>query len=56
MPVSMIANSSAKNTGATKANSTAAEPRGLRRNRRNRFLMETVKAAGDIEDPQAAAK
>ena len=32
--VSMIANNRAKNTGATRANSTAAEPRRLRRNRR----------------------
>jgi len=45
--VSMIANSNAKNTGATKANSTAAEPRRLRRNRRNMFLAGAVEAAGD---------
>jgi len=38
----MIANSSAKNTGATRANSTAAEPRRLRRNRRIAFLTEAV--------------
>ena len=38
MAVSMIANSSAKNTGATSANSTAAEPRRLRRKRRSVFL------------------
>ena len=45
--VSMIANSSAKNTGATSANSTAAEPRRLRRNRRKAFLKEAGEAAGD---------
>ncbi len=45
--VSMIANSSAKNTGATSANSTAAEPRRLRRNRRNAVLNEPGAAAGD---------
>src|SRR5882672_7676475 len=47
MAVSMIANSSAKNTGATKANSTAAEPRRLRRNLRNALLTEACEAAGD---------
>src|ERR1700738_4370839 len=45
--VSMIANSSAKNTGATKANSTAAEPGRLRRNRRKALLTEAVEAADD---------
>ena len=45
--VSMIANSRAKNTGATSANSTASEPRRLRRNRRNRFRTEALEAAGD---------
>ena len=47
MAVSMIANSSAKNTGATRANSTAADPRRLRRNRRNALVTENVAAAGD---------
>jgi hypothetical protein len=47
--VSMIANSRAMNTGATSANSTAAEPRRLRRNRRNLFRNEAVEAARDIE-------
>lgn len=36
-----------KDTGATRANSTAAEPRRLRRNRRNAFLTEAVEAVGD---------
>jgi hypothetical protein len=50
--VSRIANSSAKNAGATSANSTAAEARRLRRNRRNSFLAEVIEAAGDgIEKP-----
>src|SRR5476649_2817970 len=48
--VSMIANSSAKNTGATSANSTAAEPLRLRRNRRNAFLTAAVEPAGDDID------
>src|SRR6185436_14846217 len=53
---SIIANSIAKNNGATSANSTAVDPRRLRRNRRNTFLTETVAAAGDdIENPQTAA-
>src|ERR1700722_12336039 len=47
MPVSMIANNSAKNTGATSANSTAADPPRLRRNRRKMLLVETVEIAGD---------
>src|SRR5665647_2859134 len=57
MAVSMIANNSAKNTGATSANSTAAEPRRLRRNRRNIFRNEAFEAAGDGIDrsPGAAA-
>jgi hypothetical protein len=38
------------NTGATSANSTAAEPRRLRRNRRNLFRNEAVEAARDIEE------
>src|SRR3954463_1056363 len=46
--VSIIANSSAKNTGATSANSTAAEPRRVRRNRRNVFCNEAVEVAGDV--------
>src|SRR5277367_6854388 len=46
-PVSMIVNSNAKNTGATSANSTAAEPRPLRRNRRQTCLAEAVEAARD---------
>jgi hypothetical protein len=55
MPVSMIANNSAKNTGATNANSTAADPRRLRRNRRNVFRTEAVEARGDgIEKSQLA--
>jgi hypothetical protein len=46
-----MANSSAKNTGATKANSTAAEPRRWRRNRRNAFGNEMREAAdADIEE------
>jgi hypothetical protein len=46
----MIANSSAKNTGATSANSTAAEPRRLRRNLCNAVLNEPGAATGgDIE-------
>jgi hypothetical protein len=49
----MIANSSAKNTGATRANSTTVEPRRLRRNRRSLFRNEAVEAADDgIEEPQ----
>src|SRR3954470_5942700 len=39
--VSMMANSSAKKTGATSANSTAAEPRRLRRKRRSAVLVAT---------------
>src|ERR1700719_2830257 len=52
-PVSMIANSSAKNTGATRANSTAAEPRRLRRNRYKMVLTEAVETAGGgiVESP-----
>jgi hypothetical protein len=38
----MIANSSPKNIGAITANSTAAEPRRLRRNRRIAFLTKAV--------------
>ena len=45
--VSMMANSSAKNTGATSANSIAAEPRRLRRNPRNAVRNEPVAAADD---------
>jgi hypothetical protein len=53
--VSMIANSSAKNSGATSANSTTAEPRPLRRKRRNKVRNEAVGAAGgDIGNPQSA--
>src|ERR1700694_1413099 len=47
MAVSIIANSSAKNSGAPRANSTAADPRRLRRNRRNTFRTEALEAAGD---------
>src|SRR5476649_388803 len=47
MAVSMIANSNAKNTGATRANSTAAEPPRLRRNRRRIFPAEAFEATGD---------
>jgi hypothetical protein len=36
----MIANSNAKNMGATNANSTAAEPPRLRRKRRTAVAME----------------
>jgi hypothetical protein len=43
----MIPNSSAKNIGAISANSTAAEARRLRRNRRNAFLTEAVGTACD---------
>jgi hypothetical protein len=43
----MVANSSAMKTGATSANSTAAEPRRLRRNRRKALLTQAVEAAGD---------
>ena len=47
----MIANSNAKNTGATNANSTAADPRRLRRKHRNALLMGTLDATGeDIEE------
>jgi hypothetical protein len=47
----MMANSNAKNTGATKANSTTTEPRRWRRNRRNAFRNETLEAAdADIEE------
>ena len=45
--VSMIANSNAKNTGATNANSIAADPRRLRRKQRNALLMGTLDATGD---------
>src|ERR1700709_119506 len=38
----MIANSNAKNIGATSANSTTAEPSRLRRKRRNRLLKERI--------------
>jgi hypothetical protein len=51
--VSMIANSNAKKTGATSANSTAAEPRRLRRNRRKTLLV-AVKVAGIEETLRAA--
>src|SRR5258708_2899403 len=51
--VSRIANSSAKNTGATRANSTTVAPRRLRRNRRNALRSEAREAADeDIEEPQ----
>jgi hypothetical protein len=45
----MIANNSAKNIGAISANSTAAEPRRLRRNRRIAFLTEAVEADDGIK-------
>ena len=38
--ISMIANRTAKNIGATSANSTAAEPLRLRRNRRRMWFAE----------------
>src|SRR5690242_20911633 len=44
---SMIANNSAKNSGATIANCTAAEPRLLRRNRRSSVPREAAEAAGE---------
>src|SRR6185312_15353862 len=54
IPVSMIANRSAKNTGATRANSIAAEPLRSRRNRRSRREKEGT--AGDgIEQSLAIA-
>jgi len=55
--VSMIANNSAKNTGATRGNCNAAEPRRLRRNRRSKIRNEAAEAAGDdIElSPDGAA-
>src|SRR4051812_37307537 len=56
MAVSMIANSSAKNTGATSANSTAAEPRRLRRKRRNAFPRAAVEPAGDDIDQSLGEK
>jgi hypothetical protein len=56
MAVSMIANSSAKNTGATSANSTAAEPRRLRRKRRNAFRNVAVEPAGDDIDQSSGGK
>jgi hypothetical protein len=56
MAVSMIANSSAKNTGATSANSTAAEPRRLRRNRRKAFLTVAIGTAGDDIDRSSGGK
>jgi hypothetical protein len=43
----MMANSNAKNTGATSANSTAAEPRRLRRKRRNAFVAAATESADD---------
>src|SRR4051812_3325469 len=56
MAVSMIANSSAKNTGATSANSTAAEPRRLRRKRRSAFRAAAVEPAGDDIDQSLGEK
>src|SRR3954451_6671155 len=56
MAVSMIANSNAKNTGATSANSTAAEPRRLRRKRRNAFARAAVQPAGDDIDQSSGEK
>src|SRR3954447_4054562 len=44
--VSMIANRSAKNTGATSANSSAADARRLRRNCRSSLRIEPVEEAG----------
>src|ERR1700745_416226 len=43
----MIANNSAKNIGATRANCTTAEPRRLRRNWPSNERNETVEAAGE---------
>jgi hypothetical protein len=51
----MIANNSAKNTGATRANCNAAEPRRLCRNRRSKFRNEAVEAAGGELSPDGAA-
>ena len=45
--VSMIANNSAKKIGATSANSTAAEPRRLPRNRRSAVRSMNLEGAGD---------
>jgi hypothetical protein len=54
--VSIIANSSAKNIGATRANSTTAEPRRLRRNRRKTLLLVAVEVTGDdIGKPHTAS-
>ena len=52
--ISMIANSSPKNSGATSANSTAATPRRLRWKRRKAFLV----AARDngIDAPRTSGK
>ncbi|MGZ5875723.1 MAG: hypothetical protein ACXWKP_26885 [Bradyrhizobium sp.] len=50
--VSMIANRSAKKTGATSANSMMAEPCWLRRKRRKTLLAVAVEAAGIAENPQ----
>jgi hypothetical protein len=44
----MIANSSAKNIGATNANSIAAEPRLLRPNRRNNLELTGEPPKTDI--------
>src|SRR3954454_3494242 len=52
----MIANSSAKNTGATSANSTAAEPRRERRKRRSASLTVAVEPIGDDIDRSSGEK
>src|SRR5689334_24350037 len=44
---SMIANSIPKNSGATIANCTAAEPRRLRKNRRSSLPREAAEATGE---------
>src|SRR5438309_7793183 len=54
--VSTIAPSSARNIGASSANSTADVPRRLRQNRRHLVLTETVETAGGIKkSPEAGA-
>lgn len=45
--VSMMANNNAKKTGATSANSTAADPRRLPRNRRRAVLSVNLEGTGD---------
>src|SRR4051794_41654216 len=52
----MMANSNAKNIGATSANSTAAEPRRLPRNRRNVARSVNLVGAGEgIKFPSSSS-